>query len=746
MLNVPKLDKPLAAALSGSDEGLISPSSSNSPTDLSLRERILAAEAEAQEAKAALQTLQQKLAVAEVDVLKSEKARDSEVRSIQALQNALHAESVARQAFERDYRSVLNSNFWKATRPLRLIAGSIPASMRQFIFRAPKKLRSSSVKEQQPSPAVESDYDLWIKRHDTLTEGHFNVIRKHCEKMTDTPLISIIMPVYNTPEVYLREAIASVRAQIYPNWELCICDDASTAEHVGRILHEASEEEPRIRCIRRDVNGHISLATNDALSLARGEYVAFMDHDDLLRPHSLYMVAMEIMADSKIDMLFTDEDRISDDGRRHTPVFKPGWNPELLLTQNYVCHFSVYKRSLINSLGGMRVGFEGSQDFDLALRASAVIAPGGVRHLPGILYHWRLASGDVASFSQSQLDRCISAARRAITDYLRNRNDTHGDGAWVSAAPAARDWSRVHWPVPDREPKVSIIIPSRDSADLLSRCVAGILHRTDYKNFEVIIADNGSTEPKALALLRLLQADPRVKVFAVPGPFNYSKINNMAVKESDGDILILMNNDIDIIDMFWLQEMVSIVSRPEVGVVGAKLLFGNDTIQHAGVALGVGELDGSAGVAVHYSHGQPRYEPGYLGHNLLPRDVSAVTAACFGVRREIYEDLGGLDEDNLTVAYNDIDFCIRVRSAGLRVVWTPYAELYHLESASRGYDTTPEKIKRFRQEGQYMRRRWGKTLDADPFYNPVFSRLGPMFQLARPSQVTPPWLASNTLK
>jgi GT2 family glycosyltransferase len=690
----------------------------------------------------------------------------------QDLSEVTHQRNVLAQRLQ----AIESSLTWRVTLPLRRIAERFPL-FRRFVRGVVKlswwtvtgtivrKLRERRIEiarilsEGQPASGTEiagdepaqnshdaliaereRDYQRWIEQYDTLTDDDLLLICIHIARLTDPPVISVVMPVYEPSEQFLREAIASVKAQLYPYWELCICDDASPSEYVARVIRDEARGDPRIRWVRREVNGHICAATNDALALATGDYVALMDHDDLLPRHALYSVAVELVAHPEVDMLFTDEDRISDDGRRHTPYFKPGWNPELLLAQNFVCHLGVYRRSLMHRIGGLRVGFEGSQDHDLALRASAAAGAGHVKHLPGIFYHWRLSENQASqSFSQSQMDRCLEASRLAITEHLNARGDSHGAGAFVGPCPAVPIWSRVHWPLPPSPPKVSIIVPTRDYHQLLAGCAEGILNRTDYPSIELIIADNDSVEPETLALFERLSADPRVRIFPCPGPFNYSAINNAAVRASSGEIIVLLNNDIEIIGADWLKELVSIAIRPEVGAVGAKLLYASGAVQHAGVVLGIGRFDDGPGVAGHFAIGEDGREPGYFGQNVLTRDLSAVTAACIAIRRDVFEMVGGLDERNLAVAFNDVDFCIRVREKGLRIIWTPYAEMYHLESASRGSDQAPEKLERFMREGQYMRDRWSMVLDSDPFYNPVFSRLGPLFSPTRPVRPTQPW-------
>jgi O-antigen biosynthesis protein len=575
------------------------------------------------------------------------------------------------------------------------------------------------------------DYDAWIARYDTLRDSDRAAIRQHVARLSRTPLISVIMPVYNPEEAVLRQAIASVQAQLYPRWELCIADDASTAPHVARVLSAAAAKEPRIKVIRRASNGNISAASNSALSLAQGEFVALMDHDDLLPEHALYEVAVELDAHGDADLIFSDEDKVDRRGHRFDPHFKTDWSAELMLGQNMVSHLGVYRRSLLERLGGFRIGFEGSQDYDLALRVSEQTTPERIRHIPAILYHWRHGLA-VDTFSQTRLAQCTAAARRAIAEHL----DRVGErGAEVVPHPAMPAFTRVIRPLPDPAPLVSLIVPTRDRAELLARCVDGLLRRTDYRPIELLIVDNDSTEPETHALFAHLAADPRVRVIASPGPFNYSALNNRAVNVARGDILVLVNNDVDVIERHWLTEMIALVMQPDVGAVGAKLWYADDRLQHGGIVLGAGAVEG---VGAHLQPNAARDDQGYFGRLGLSRDVSAVTGACLAVRRSVYLSVGGLDEANLPVAFNDVDLCLRLRERGFRVVWTPFAELYHLESATRGPDTTDEAFPRFQREVAFMRRRWSTVLDADPFYSPNFSLAQGNYALAAPRR-TKPW-------
>lgn len=571
------------------------------------------------------------------------------------------------------------------------------------------------------------DYPRWVVENDSPTADDRHAMRRHIVTFDSFPLISVVMPVYNPNAAFFREALASVSRQIYPYWELCIADDASQS-YVGDILRELAARDPRIKWIRRESNGHISAATNSALTLATGEFVALMDHDDVLPDHALYEVAAEINRYPDVDLIYSDEDHIDENGRRSEAYFKSDWNAELALGQNMVSHLGVYRRTLVERVGGLREGFEGSQDHDLALRIVDATERERIRHIPAVLYHWRQNSGE-NSFSEAFLERCAAASRKAVAEHLERRGIT----ASVERIPANSGWQRVRRPIPLPAPLVSLIVPTKDHVELLSRCLEGLLHRTDYPNLEVLVVDHQSVEAAAHRAFEQLGSDRRVRILPYSGPFNFSAINNMAVSQSRGDIVGLVNNDIDVMSADWLGEMVSLAVRPEVGAVGAKLLYADEKIQHGGV------LVGHDGVAGHFGHGAPRVGAGYFGRDELASEMSAVTAACMLVRKSLYEEVDGLDEINLPVAYNDVDFCLRLRSKGYVNIFTPFAELYHLESASRGPDTDPDKLDAFHAARAYMRRRWQAVIDLDPYYNPNLSLSDEPFSLAFPSRRVPPW-------
>jgi O-antigen biosynthesis protein len=574
---------------------------------------------------------------------------------------------------------------------------------------------------------ADDQYGKWVRDFDTLSPDDCAQIQKHVGKLPYRPRISIIMPAYETPADVLKEAIASVREQLYPDWELCIADDASPSPHVEEICRAEAAADPRIKIIRREINGHISAASNSALSIATGEFVALMDHDDLLTRHALYHVVVTINAKPDLDIIYSDEDKIDSDGRRRQPYFKTDWNPDLILGHNMMSHLTVYRRSLLEKVGRFREGYEGSQDYDLSLRAVDATTTDKIHHIPRVLYHWRRAYGR-ASFSEAWLDRCNDAARRAIADHLIQK----GEGGTVSNHPLLKNCHFVKRSLPSELPLASLIVPTRDKADLLEKCVTGLLQRTSYKNIEVLILDNESRETVTHQLFAELSKDQRVRVIPYHRPFNYSAINNFGVAKARGPILGLINNYVDVIDPDWLAEMVSLALLPDAGAIGARLLYEDGRVQHGGVILGVG------GVASHFNLLLAREEFGYFGRCKMRSTVSAVTGACLIVRKSVFEEVGGLDEVNLPVAFNDVDLCLRIKAKGYRNIWTP-TELYHLESASRGPDTTPEASARFSAEVAYMHRRWGDVLKEDPFYSPNMSIENERFLLASPPRVTRPW-------
>lgn len=558
-------------------------------------------------------------------------------------------------------------------------------------------------------------YPLWADRHASLTTTELAQLRQRAAQ-ANGPLISLLLPVYNTEPTLLRRCLDSVLAQTWPHWQLCVADDASPQPQARQILQDYAARDPRIQCVFRGENGHISAASNSALELARGPWLALLDHDDELAPHALQLVADTIAAQPQARMLYSDEDKLDAAGRRYDPYFKPDWNPDLFYGHNMFSHLGIYHAALVRAVGGFRRGFEGSQDYDLALRCSEQLQPEQIVHIPHVLYHWRAIPGSTA-LAKGEKNYAVAAGERALAEHLQRTGPV---GARVELTDAGY---RVRWPLPTPAPRISLIVPTRDRVDLLRTCVESVLARTDYDNFEIVIVDNQSREAATLAYLRELAARPQVRVLAHDAPFNYSEINNRAVETCDGELVCLLNNDIEVVDGDWLRELASQALRPQIGCVGAMLYYPDDTIQHAGVLLGMG------GVANHICLGQPRGAIGQMGRARLVQNLSAVTAACLMVRRAVYAEVGGLDE-RMQVAFNDVDFCLRVRGLGYRNLWTPFAWLYHHESASRGTDEAPEKRARFVGEVELMLERWGEQLTNDPAYHPALALYGRDFELA----------------
>lgn len=562
-------------------------------------------------------------------------------------------------------------------------------------------------------------YAQWIEEVEPASLPTEETIRASLASMGNKPLISIIMPVYNTPAVHLKACIDSVLAQSYPYWELCIADDASPKAHVRQVLDAYQKQDKRIKVVYRPKNGHISHASNSALELATGDFVALLDHDDALPKHALYFVALATHEHPEAQIFYSDEDKLDANGQRFDPHFKSDWNPDLFYSQNYVSHLGVYSRALLTRIQGFRPGVEGSQDQDLLLRCLPHVKGDHIVHIPRIMYHWRTVEGSTA-LASGEKSYTTDAGIKALRDHF----EINGPQGTTVEAGLVPNTYRVRWPLPKPEPLVSLLIPTRDRKTITEVAVRSILEKTTYTNYEIIILDNGSVEPETLAFFEeIQQEDARVRVIRYDHPFNYSAINNFGVRHAAGSIIGLINNDVEVISPEWLTEMISHAVRPEIGCVGAKLYYSNDTLQHGGVILGIG------GVAGHSHKNSPLASPGYFSRLLLTQNYCAVTAACLVVRRSVYDQVNGLEEQNLKIAFNDVDFCLKVQRAGLRNLWTPYAELYHHESISRGTEDTPEKIDRFNKEVEFMLDKWGAILQKDPYYNLNLSKTFEDFSL-----------------
>ena len=566
-----------------------------------------------------------------------------------------------------------------------------------------------------------NNYDKWVRRYDTLTDATRETMRLRIDSFSHKPLISVMMPTYNPNPEWLMEAIESVRNQIYQNWELCIADDASTDKNIHPILERYMRVDSRIKIKFRQQNGHISAASNSALELVSGKWVALLDHDDLLSEDALFWVADAISQHPNIGLIYSDEDKINEKSRRLSAYFKCDWNVDLFYSHNLISHLGVYRSDIFKMIGGFRLGLEGSQDYDLALRFIEHIDSKQIYHISRVLYHWRVHVKSTALYTDSK-PYAVLAGARALNEHFQRLKIN------AVAKPVANGY-RVHYNLPDSPPLVSLILPIKKGLQQIKNCVESILKKTTYPNYEILIVDNGLDDLETLKYLDKLQSEIRVKVLRDDRILNYSTLVNFAAELARGEVLGLLSCDLEVMSPEWLSEMISIALQPRVGAVGAKLLYPDDILQHGGVVLGV---KGATG----YSHRHlPYREYGYFGRASLIQSFSAVSAACLIIQKAIYQEVGGLNEIDLQVAFNDVDFCLRVREAGYRNVWTPYAELYHHESATRGSEDTPKRMARFTKEVQYMKQRWGDLLLNDPAYSPNLTLDHEDFSLAWPPRI-----------
>ena len=557
---------------------------------------------------------------------------------------------------------------------------------------------------------VKDPYEIWIQRNEP-TKEKMEAYKKESRCFNYRPKISIVTPVWNIEEKLLRAAIESAINQVYDNWELCVADGGSTNPSVEKVLKEYAEKDSRIKIKFLIENKGIAVNSNEALSLATGEFVTFLDHDDELAPFALYEVVKLLDDNVELDFIYSDEDKITTKGIRIDPFFKPNWSPDMFLSHNYLCHLSVIRKDLVDIVGGFREGYDGSQDYDLFLRVTELIDEKRIAHIPTILYHWRLVLGSAAELVSAK-PYALVAAKKALDDALARRGieGEVSDGLFTSSY-------RVRYKIIG-SPKVSIIIPTKDKVNILKTCVESIIEKTDYKNYEIVIVDNQSKEEETFAYYDKIKNNREIKILEYTRPFNFSAINNYAASEVDAEYILFLNNDTEVISNEWLSAMLEHAQRKEIGAVGAKLLYPNNTIQHAGVILGITGTPGKKGVAGHSHKYLPNTEYGYFLKAHLIENISAVTAACMMLRKGVFEEVGGFDEI-MSIAFNDVDLCLKIRERGYLIVYTPYAKLYHYESLSRGYEDNPEKQTRFLNEVEYMREKWGHAIDeGDPYYNP----------------------------
>ena len=563
-----------------------------------------------------------------------------------------------------------------------------------------KQFGAAAAKKNASAP---NEYQKWLERN-RVTPKQAAAMREEARAFPSQPLISIITPVFNTSAPWLEEAIASVEQQAYENWELILIDDGSTAEETLALLAKVENRDPRIRLRRLEKNRGISFASNVGLEAARGDWIALLDHDDLLEPDALFQTVKLLQKHPDADLIYSDEDKLTETGF-DAPFFKPDWSPDFFLSYNYLCHFTTIRLSLVREVGGFRPGYDFAQDYDLFLRITS--RSNRIHHIPRILYHWRRSAGSTSISIRSKPD-ALEAARRGLTDHLAR---VHQPGH------VAIDWRthgfRVRRQITE-EKKIAIIIPTRDRIDLLARCIASIEAKTAYENYEITVVDNDSQSDEAREYFRNFPH----RLLRFSGPFNYSAINNFAVEKTDAPWILFLNNDTEVIESEWLTAMAEHVQRPEIGAVGARLIFRDETIQHAGVVLGV------RGMAKHAFCGLPAEAPGVCRQLQMTRNYSAVTAACLLTRREVFQEVGGFDEENLPVIFNDVDLCLKMRQAGYLIVYTPFAKLYHDESATRRTSVEP-------REAAILRARWPEIVERDPYYNPNLSREQADFSLGK---------------
>jgi len=657
--------------------------------------------------------------------------------ALDATLNKLAQTQHTKQDLQNLLDTVMQSRSWRWTEKLRSL-GALARRVRQLVrqqggvLHALRKTTTVLIK-QGPQAVVSAvhraadqsfSYADWIAQNEAPAHLYSHFKEKSLAWQYQ-PLVSVVMPTYNSPLHFLAQAIESVQAQVYPNWQLCIADDASTHTEVHAFLKEAAQKDVRISIVLRSQNGHISESSNSALEIAKGEWVALLDHDDLLHPMALYELVNTLQSHPEAQIVFSDEDKIDEKGERFGPYFKTDYNPELMWAQNMISHLGCYKKSTLDSIEGFRKGFEGSQDYDLALRVIQLSKPYQIVHIPRVLYHWRAITGSTA-LAPNEKPYAETASRKALAEHLAALRIPAG----VEPAPDLSYMNRVRPLLQKPDPLISLLIPTKDGIDLLKQCIQSVQQKSSYKFYEILVVNNNSQLPESQIYFDQLKRKG-IRVLDYPQPFNFSAINNFAAREARGDYLCLMNNDIEVQSSGWMEEMLSFAQLDHAGAVGARLWYpGHQGLQHGGVVIGLG------GVAGHAHVGLKKNEKGYFGRAVLHHRCSAVTAACLMIKKSTYFAVGGMDEQ-IAVAFNDVDFCLRLGDAGYHCVYTPSAELIHHESATRGDDLSDENRNRFMGEEAFMKARWGERLNHDPFFSPNLSFSHTDFRMAPQSRVAP---------
>lgn len=617
-------------------------------------------------------------------------------------ENALSEASLSKANLDK----IKSSPAWKATKPLRVVYFFFKRTQTAYVMYGGIIGVTKKIVHKMHQKRVQKDYGSKSYPSEEVRK------QQESEKFSKDITFSILVPLYNTPEKFLREMIDSVRTQTYQKWELCLADGSDTEHaYVREICEQLAKEDSRIKYRKLEKNLGISENTNECLKMATGEFISLFDHDDLLHPCALYE-NMKVICEENADYVYTDEVTFTGDciDNMATMHFKPDYSPDNLLANNYICHFSSFDKKLLEKTELFRSAYDGSQDHDMILRLTGVAK--NVKHIPKVLYYWRSHAGSVADNIDAKT-YAIDAAKRAVRDYCK---DNEIPLTSVESTKAFPTIFKLSYKITGN-PLVSIVIPNKNHREDLEKCIESIRLKSTYTNYEIIVVENNSTEEEIFAYYEELKKSDNIKVVTYKGEFNYSKINNLGVKEAKGEYLILLNNDIKIISQNWIEEMLMHAQRKEVGAVGAKLFYPDNTIQHAGIVIGLG-AHRSAG---HTHYGMPKENLGYMGRLCYTQNVTAVTGACLMVNKSLYEQAGGLDEE-FRVALNDVDFCLKLRKMGFINIFTPFAEAFHFESKSRGFEDSKAKRERYTQECEAFKQKWSKELEAgDPYYNPNFS-------------------------
>ena len=606
---------------------------------------------------------------------------------------------------DKRFDGVRDTWYWKLSKPVRVVVHFVIRTRNAYIHYGGFKGMYRRWKQKKGEAS---------KRLDFGTKSFPNAEERRREEETVFPReikISVLVPLYNTPEKFLREMIDSVVSQTYKNWELCLAD-GSDDKHtdVGRICQEYIEKDSRIKYQKIEKNLGISGNTNVCFSMATGNFIGLFDHDDVMHP-SLLFECVKTVCEKDADYVYTDEATFTSPNLDDLIVlhFKPDYSPDNLRANNYICHFSMFDADLLKKTGLFRPEYDGSQDHDMILRLTEEAKH--VCHIPKILYYWRSHPNSVAADIGAKT-YAIDAAKRAVHDHMR---DYYGIEVEVESTRAFPTIFQIKYPI-NGEPLISIVIPNKDHVEDLRRCITSIEKKSTWKNYEIVVVENNSVEQSIRDYYKELESDPKVKIVTYEGGFNYSRINNAGVKETKGEYLLFLNNDTEVISPDWMEQLLMYAQRKDVGAVGAKLYYADNTIQHAGVVIGLG-AHRSAG---HTHYKMPREHLGYMGRLCYAQDVTAVTGACLMVKKSIYEEVDGLDE-SFTISLNDVDLCLKIREKGYLNIFTPFAELYHYESKTRGMEEG-EKLRRYERECAHFRDKWKEQLDAgDPYYNPNFS-------------------------